>query len=50
MLCSDDRQLNTALDHTRRNRIPRQPSRVMDVELVHEILTVLLDCLDADAE
>ncbi len=47
---SDDVQLDTALDDTRTDRIAGETGDVMNVELVHQLLPMLLHCLDADAE
>src|SRR6185503_8021728 len=45
-----DRQMNAVLDDSRGDRVAREPRGVVDVQLAHEILAVLLDRLDADSE
>lgn len=43
-------QLNTALDDARADGVAGEASGVVDVEFLHEMSTMLLDGLDADAE
>lgn len=45
-----DGHLDTALDDARRDGIAGETRRVVDVELPHEMVPMLLDRLDADAE
>ena len=47
---SDDGQLGAALDDAGADGVAGEAGGVVDVELLHEMLTVLLDGLDADAE
>src|SRR5450432_1809985 len=46
----DDGQLDAALNDARADGVAGKPGGVMDVELLHEMLAMLLDGLDADAE
>ena len=43
-------QLNTVLDDARTDGIAGETGGVVDVELLHEMLAMFLDGLDADAE
>jgi len=45
-----NRQQHITFDDAGRDRIPREAGGVVDVELLHKILSVLFDRLDADAE
>src|ERR1035437_8343935 len=45
-----DRQLDTALDDSRCDGIAGEPGDLVDVEFRHEILPMLINRLDADAE
>jgi len=47
---SDDRDLDAALDDAPRDGVAREAGRIVDVQLVHQVLPVLLDRLDADVE
>src|SRR5208282_5604917 len=46
----DNGQLDAVLDNARADGVAGEPGGVVDVELLHEMLAVLLDGLDADAE
>ena len=46
----DDGQLDTAFDDARRDGVTGKARRVVDVELLHEMVPMLLDGLDADAK
>src|ERR1700677_4442991 len=46
----NDGQLDAALDDSRTDGVAGEAGGVVDVELLHEVLAVLLDGLDADAE
>ena len=46
----NDRQLDTALDNARADSVASETGRVVDVELLHEMLAMLLDRLHSDAE
>jgi hypothetical protein len=43
-----DRQLDTALDDARTDGVAGETGHVMDVQLLHETLPVLLDRFDAE--
>ncbi len=47
---SNDGQLDAALDDAGADGIACQSGRVVNVELLHQMLAMLLDCLDADAQ
>src|SRR5208282_5977697 len=49
-LSLDDRQLDAAFDDARADGVAGESGGVVDVELLHEMLAMLLDGLDADAE
>ena len=46
----DYRQLHAALDNARADGIAGQTGGVVDVELLHEMLAMLFDRLEADAK
>src|SRR5208282_1201804 len=49
-LSLDDRQLDAAFDDARADGVAGESGGVVDVELLHEMLAMLLDGLHADAE
>ncbi len=46
----NERDLEAAFDHSRRDGIPSQTGRIVDAQLLHQALPVLLDRLDANAQ